>query len=102
MKNSSVRKPRRYLSKFDLRARYGWKSSISVDRAWKEYHTLPPPTTYRGRFPLWDEAILDRHDARAPRESSVSASPELKEAREQYLADARAHRRPRDHSRASA
>jgi hypothetical protein len=84
-------KPIRYLRKLDLRARYGWKSSISVDRAWKQYHTLPPPTTWRGRFPLWAEHILDAHDARA-RESSVVASPELKESRKQIITHARAHR----------
>jgi hypothetical protein len=64
---------RRYLRKVDLMARYGWKVAISVDRAWKEYHTLPPPTIYRTRFPLWDEAILDAHDAtlaNSPRETA--------------------------------
>ena len=53
---------RRYLTKDDLRQRYGWKSIISVDRAWQVYQTLPPPTIYQGRRPLWDEAILERHD----------------------------------------
>jgi hypothetical protein len=58
-----IRKPRRYLRKSDLCIRYGWKTPLSVDRNWKEYGTIPPPTIYRGRFPLWDEAILDAHDA---------------------------------------
>jgi hypothetical protein len=57
------RKPRRYLRKVDLCVRYGWKAGLSVDRNWKEYGTIPPPTIYRGRFPLWDEAVLDAWDA---------------------------------------
>jgi hypothetical protein len=60
---ASARKPRRYLRKQDVRARYGWKAALSVDRAWKLYRTLPPPTTWQSRSPLWDEAILDQHDA---------------------------------------
>jgi hypothetical protein len=66
------RKPRRYLRKADLAERYGWKSTLSVDRAWQQYGTLPAPTIYRGRFPLWDEDVLDAHDACAPRESNRS------------------------------
>jgi Lon protease (S16) C-terminal proteolytic domain len=57
------RKPRRYLRKMDLCRRYGWKAALSVDRAWRIYGTLPPPTTWQSRSPLWDEAILDAHDA---------------------------------------
>jgi hypothetical protein len=58
-----VQKPRRYLRKQDVRVRYGWKTALSVDRAWRIYGTLPPPTTWQSRSPLWDEAILDAHDA---------------------------------------
>jgi hypothetical protein len=58
-----ARKPRRYLRKQDVRVRYGWKAALSVDRAWKLYGTLPPPTTWQSRSPLWDEAALDAHDA---------------------------------------
>ncbi len=53
----------RYLTKDNVRSRYGWKSKISVDRAWKEYRTLPPPDLYQGRRPLWGEKTLDAHDA---------------------------------------
>jgi hypothetical protein len=61
-----VRKPpRRYLRKMDLCRRYGWKTTLSVDRAWQLYGTLPPPTLYQGRSPLWDETILDAHDRAA-------------------------------------
>jgi hypothetical protein len=56
------RKPRRYLTKFNVRDRYGWKTSISVDRAWRRFKTLPKPTLYHGRRPLWAEDILDRWD----------------------------------------
>jgi hypothetical protein len=63
MKTPARKPPRRYLRKMDLCVRYGWKTPISVDRNWKQYHTIPGPTIYRGRFPLWDEAILDAHDA---------------------------------------
>jgi hypothetical protein len=44
--------------------RYGWKAALSVDRAWRIYGTLPPPTTWQSRSPLWDEAILDALNAR--------------------------------------
>ena len=38
-----------------------------MDRAYKVYHTLPPPDLYQNRYPLWDEENIDRHDAeRAP------------------------------------
>jgi hypothetical protein len=60
---SPARKPRRYLRKTDLCIRYGWKTPLSVDRAWQLYKTLPPPTTFLARSPLWDESILDAHDA---------------------------------------
>jgi hypothetical protein len=65
------RKQKRYLRKSDLCIRYGWKTPLSVDRAHKLYHTLSPPTIYQGRHPLWDEAILDAHDA--ARSSDASA-----------------------------
>jgi hypothetical protein len=60
---STARKPRRYLTKDDVRQRRGWKSKISVDRGWKEYHTLPPPTIWNGRFPLWAEDVLDAFES---------------------------------------
>jgi len=53
----------RYLDKEAVRVRYHWKSKISVDRAWQQYKTLPPPTLFQGRRPLWAEHILDAHDA---------------------------------------
>jgi hypothetical protein len=53
----------RFLTKTDLCRRYGWKTPLSVDRAWKEYRSLPAPTRYLGRRPLWAEHILDAHDA---------------------------------------
>jgi hypothetical protein len=56
-------KSTRYLTKEDVRIRYGWASKISVDRAWQRFRTLPAPTIYQGRRPLWDEAVLDAHDA---------------------------------------
>jgi hypothetical protein len=58
-----ARKPRRYLRKTDLCIRYGWKTTLSVDRAWKLYGSLPPPTTWQMRSPLWAEDVLDAHDA---------------------------------------
>jgi hypothetical protein len=57
------RKPKRFLRKSDLCLRYGWKAGLSVDRNWKEYGTIPPPTRYVSRFPVWDEEVLDRWDA---------------------------------------
>jgi hypothetical protein len=58
---SAVRSTR-YLTKEDVRIRYGWVSKISVDRAWQVYKTLPKPTIYQGRRPLWNEAVLDAFD----------------------------------------
>jgi hypothetical protein len=91
--------PFRYLPKQDVMRRYGWKSTLSVDRAWKEYGTLPPPT-YIGRKPLWDEQELDERDAHA-RESSVVASPERKKAMTLILKRARDAKR-QSRSEASA
>jgi hypothetical protein len=59
---SRVRRPRRYLTKRDLQQRYRWKSPLSVDRNWKIYKTIPAPSIYQGRRPLWAEDILDAHD----------------------------------------
>jgi hypothetical protein len=53
----------RYLTKEDVRIRYGWESKISVDRAWQVYSTPPAPTLFLGRRPLWAEHVLDEHDA---------------------------------------
>jgi hypothetical protein len=83
--------PRRFLPKLDVMRRYGWKSVLSVDRAWKQYGTLPPPT-YIGRKPLWDEQQLDERDSRA-RESSVVVSPERKKAMTLILKRAREAKR---------
>jgi len=55
--------PRRYLTKRDLQQRYSWKTPLSVDRNWKTYGTIPPPTIRIGRKPLWREDLLDKHDA---------------------------------------
>jgi hypothetical protein len=65
------RKAKRYLRKIDLCARYGWKVTVSVDRAWMKYHTLPPPTIVQGRRPLWDEEALDAWDAAHRSEASA-------------------------------
>jgi hypothetical protein len=60
------RKLRRYLRKKRVRERYGYESDRSIDRAWKDGR-IPPPTIYQGRYPLWDEELLDAHDAAAAR-----------------------------------
>jgi hypothetical protein len=57
------RQSKRYLTKEDVRQRYGWASKISVDRAWQIYGSLPKPDLYMARRPLWSEARLDAHDA---------------------------------------
>lgn len=61
-----LERPRRYLRKADVAARYRWKAKISVDRAVKEGR-LPPPDTFMGRDPLWLEQTLDAHDDDATR-----------------------------------
>jgi hypothetical protein len=60
------KRERRYLRKKQLRARYGYESDRSIERAVGDGR-LPRPTMSLGRFPLWAEDILDAHDARAAR-----------------------------------
>jgi predicted site-specific integrase-resolvase len=55
-----ARKPRRYLRIADLCTRYHC-SRMTIAR-WIENGTLPPPSTRFGKSPLWNEAVLDRHD----------------------------------------
>jgi hypothetical protein len=77
----------RYLTKQMVAERYGWASKISVDRAWKQYGTLPPPI-YRGKFPIWAEHVLDAHDAQS-QQSTVIFSDERKKAHRLNLLVAR-------------
>jgi hypothetical protein len=60
--------------KRQVRDRYGWKSDRSVDRAWREYKTIPPPDFYIGPFPVWTNETLDAHDAALAR-AAVNKSP---------------------------
>jgi hypothetical protein len=66
------RPPRRYLRKDGVRERYGWRTTKSVDRAWKE-ERIPPPDLYQGKFPLWLEATLDAHDDEQRERNSETA-----------------------------
>jgi hypothetical protein len=97
---STIRKPRQYLTKDDVRKRRGWKSKISVDRGWKEYGTLPPPTIWSGKYPLWAEDILDAFEAqpqmteqpnkkRLPPEHTIPALKALKRKRKARRAGGR-------------
>jgi hypothetical protein len=71
---SRARKPsRRYLTKRDLCQRYGWKTPLSVDRNWKKYKTIPAPTLYQGRRPLWDEATVAAAEAQRCYREAVPA-----------------------------
>jgi len=58
---NALDKPRRYLRIIDLRARYGWKTSMSVYRAVRNH--LPPPSTYMATSPMWSLDVLDAWDA---------------------------------------
>jgi hypothetical protein len=78
------------LTKDDVRKRRRWKSKISVDRGWKEYGTLPPPTIWNGKYPLWAEDVLDAFEAqmteppdkkRLPPEHTIPALKALKRKR---------------------
>ena len=77
------KRERRYLRKKQLRARYGYESDRSIERAVGDGR-LPRPTMSLGRFPLWAEDILDAHDARAARAQVAAASnpPRRRRARE--------------------
>jgi hypothetical protein len=72
---STIRKPRQYLTKDDVRKRRGWKSKISVDRGWKEYGTLPPPTIWNGKYPLWAEDVLDAFEAKMVKRPKTQYRP---------------------------
>jgi hypothetical protein len=65
------RKQKRYLRKVQVALRYGWQTTMSVDRGWKVYRTIPPPSIYHGRIPLWDEEALDEYDAAHAFEASA-------------------------------
>ena len=57
-------KPKCYLRKSQVMIRYGICHARSLERAWQaDPPKIPPPTIFRGRIPLWDEAVLDEHDA---------------------------------------
>jgi hypothetical protein len=55
------RRPKRYLRKKAVAKRYGNVHERSIPRM-VEDGRIPPPTIFNGRFPLWDEAVLDAHD----------------------------------------
>jgi hypothetical protein len=57
----AIKKPKRYLRKLDLCERYHCKP-ITIDRHVKAGR-LPQPTTWLARSPMWEEAMLDAHDA---------------------------------------
>jgi hypothetical protein len=68
---------RRYLRKADVRVRYGWKVSLSVDRAVRKGQ-LPPPSTFIAKSPMWDAAVLDEWDAQMalkPPEPKIAPDP---------------------------
>jgi hypothetical protein len=56
---------KRYLRRHDLAERYRC-TDRNIDLMVRDGR-LPQPTLQRGRFPLWDEAILDEHDRAATR-----------------------------------
>jgi hypothetical protein len=88
----------RYLTKELVRQRYCWKTKISVDRAWQKYGTLPPPTTYQGKHPLWAEHVIDEHDARSQESSLTSefkAAAQRRMQRTHHDGKLRKQKRPR-------
>jgi hypothetical protein len=54
-----------YLRRLDLAERYRC-TDRNIDLMVRDGR-LPQPTVQHGRFPLWDEAILDEHDRAATR-----------------------------------
>jgi hypothetical protein len=56
---------KRYARRHDLAERYRC-TDRNIDLMVRD-HRLPQPTLYRGRVPLWDEAMLDEHDRAATR-----------------------------------
>jgi hypothetical protein len=82
--SAPTRAPKRYLDNRGVRARYGWRSSLSVARAWKVYGTLRPPSLYRGRHPLWDEQVLDEDDAAQGAKVAQTAAAASAKAAQRY------------------
>ena len=58
---SHATKQRRYLRKRAVADRYG-TTTRNIELKVRD-GTLPPPE-YFGRFPIWDEELLDEHDRR--------------------------------------
>jgi predicted DNA-binding transcriptional regulator AlpA len=52
------------LRKRRVAERYDCQTTRTIDR-WIKDGKLPPPTTYRGRTPLWAEDELDAFDRKA-------------------------------------
>jgi hypothetical protein len=58
---------KRYLRRHDLAERYRC-TDRNIDLMVRDGR-LPQRTLQRGRFPLWDETVLDEHDRAATRAS---------------------------------
>jgi hypothetical protein len=61
-----------YLRRHDLAERYRC-TDRNID-LWVRAGRLPQPTLLYGRTPLWDEAILDKHDRAAKRTFKLKAA----------------------------
>ena len=73
------RKPKRYLRKKALAKRYGGVNERTIPRMVADGR-LPPPDMYNGRFPLWNEAKLDRWDRKAALEARARRAGETGKA----------------------
>jgi hypothetical protein len=62
---------KRYLRRHDLAERYRC-TDRNIDLMVRDGR-LPQRTLQRGRFPLWDEAIIDEHDHAAARAFKMKA-----------------------------
>jgi hypothetical protein len=70
--------PKKYVRKNGVAARYD-VNPRSIPRMISDGR-LPPPTIYNGRFPLWDEDVLDANDRKAAREASVRREAKTEKA----------------------
>jgi hypothetical protein len=75
--DQSERRPKRFLRKRHVAARYGGVNERTVPRMVAD-DRLPPPDIYVGRFPMWAEDTLDAHDRKAVlarRDAGATANP---------------------------
>jgi hypothetical protein len=79
----------KYLRRLDLAERYGC-TDRNIDLMVRDGR-LPQPTLKRGRFPLWDEDVIDAADREAAAALRASRKPKTAAADSSLLLDDQTH-----------